>query len=400
MNPSNTRRSPSLPRRRGLAGIAALLALSLAGVRPTAAAGPAHVKPERIAEPGSWTAPQFVQADAAGHVVLLRSDTLEVYPLTPKGTFAPPANLERFPTAEDHPFIRDAALAPGGDEWVLLDVGHGPRSFRDGKERQIPVLGWRATAVVMAGGRPVVAALPAPARDVNLVARRDGKVALDSAEPPPLLLSLGESGWETVAREDYDFGSLHWPEANGKMYLLRDARLAADAKGNLWLAEEFGYRLRKFTPAGRLLAQLAVGKGKPAVKERSPAELAAELGQQHQATGRKPDPASLRFSAPRAVDGLVATRDGRVYVLVEVAADGKEARLALDRFDPSVPSLERLVLDGVAGGGRFSLAAGRDALYLAAFSGEDGMWRLPWDILDGARWERVGKAAWNGESLP
>ena len=308
MNPPNHRGSPFHPRRPGLAGTAALVTLSVAAVLQATAAGPAHLRPERIAEPGSWSTPQFVQADAAGHVVLLRSDTLEAFSLTPKGTFAPAGKLERFPTGEDHPFVRDAALSPGGDEWVVLDVGHGPRCFRDGKERQLPALGWRATAVAMAGGRPVAAALPAPTRDVKLVAGRDGKVVLDSAEPPPLLLSLGDSGWETMAREEYDFGSLHWPEANGKMYLLRDARLTADAKGNLWMAEEFGYRLRKFTPAGRPAGQLTVGKGKPALKERSAAELAAELGQQQQATGHKPDAASIRFSAPRSVDGLLATR--------------------------------------------------------------------------------------------
>jgi hypothetical protein len=146
----------------------------------------AILAPVLAAADRSWSSPQFVQADAAGHVFLLRSDTLFVYPLTPKGTFAPPVSLEGFPTAEDHPFIRDAALSPSGDEWVLLAPGHGARWFRDGKERPTPALGWRATAVAMAGGRPVVAALPAPARDVNLLARPDGRVVLDAKEPPPL----------------------------------------------------------------------------------------------------------------------------------------------------------------------------------------------------------------------
>jgi hypothetical protein len=40
-------------------------------------------------------------------------------------------------------------------------------------------------------------------------------------------------------------------------------------------------------------------------------------------------------------------------------------------------------------GGGFTIAAGRDALYLAAWRADKGRWRLSWDSLEEAKWEPV-----------
>ncbi|HVT16479.1 MAG TPA: hypothetical protein VHQ90_09930 [Thermoanaerobaculia bacterium] len=37
---------------------------------------------------------------------------------------------------------------------------------------------------------------------------------------------------------------------------------------------------------------------------------------------------------------------------------------------------------------------------MAAFSGEGGLWRLPWEALEAAEWQRVGEARLDGEPLP
>ena len=60
---------------------------------------------------------------------------------------------------------------------------------------------------------------------------------------------------------------------------------------------------------------------------------------------------------------------------------------------------QRVILDGIPIAGRYSLAAGRDALYVVSYSGQGGRWRLPWPLLDGARWATVGEARLNGEPL-
>jgi hypothetical protein len=365
-----------------------------------AAAVAIHVAPERVPGSGGSQAPQFVQADATGHVFLLRTDPLAVYPVTARGALGEPVPLDHLPTREEHAFIRDAALAPDGKAWLLLDVSQGPRLFRDGKEQPGPDLGWRVTAVALPRGEPWVAVLPLPKRDLRLVKQRGGQVTLDAQELPPLVMRLTDSGWASVFREDYDFGGTDWRQARGKVQLLRDARLAPEAAGGVWFAEEYGYRLRRFTPAGKLRAELTVGRGKPALKERSPAELAKHLASVAASSGHQVDPASVRFSATHQVEGLVAAKDGRVYVLVDTAGEGGGPQLALDRFDPTGPAVERILLDRIAAHGRASVALGRDGLYIAKFSGEEGLWRLRWDQLEEARWQRLGDVRLNGDPLP
>jgi len=391
--PSSSRSS-----RVSLALAGTCLALAVAAV--ATAAAPRHLTPERVALAATWKAPQFVQADAAGRVLLLRSDTLEVYPLSPKGTLATPSKLERLP-GDDEPFVREAAMSPDGDDWLLLDVAAGPRLFRAGKEVVAPELGWRPAAVALPRGQPMVAVFPVRAHEIKLAVRADGKVVVDEKESPPLLMGLAGSEWKPVAREEYAFASWRFPEADTKMRLERGVRMAGDPKGGVWLADEYGYRLRRFSPAGQLRAELTVGSGKVAVVERSPADVEHRLDEVAKSTGRRMDAASVRFTAARAVDGLTAGRDGRVYLLVETAGGKDKAHLAVDRFDPNAPSLERLALLGLdAIAGRLSVASGRDGLYIAAFSGPGGVWRLSWEQLEEATWDRVPEAKVDGHPLP
>lgn len=386
---------PAWPRLTRAAGSA--LAVLIASVTGSAAAY--RATPERVALPASWKATQFVQADAAGHVALLRADTLEVYPVTAKGALGTPSRLEPLAGGDEQPFFRDAALSTDGDAWLLLDV-IGPRLFRNGKEQQLPELGWRPEALAMPRSEPFAAVLPIHPHEVKLVVTRDGRVVADAKEPPPLLVGLVGSEWKTVVAEDYEFGTKNWHEAQVKMRLLRAVRLAADPKGGMWMADTFAYRLRRFSPAGRLTGELAVGSGKPKLVERSPAEIEKRQVEVGKIAGLRPDPASVRSTAARAVDGLTVARDGNVYLVVEVAGTEGKPHLALDRFDPRYPSLMRLPLEGLDPiAGHLSLAAGRDALYIAGFSAPDGLWRLPWGLLEAGRWEPVADAKLDGQPL-
>jgi hypothetical protein len=71
-------------------------------------------------------------------------------------------------------------------------------------------------------------------------------------------------------------------------------------------------------------------------------------------------------------------------------------RLSIDRYDPAQGILERMDL-GLEAPGYVSLAAGRDALYVAAPRGDQGRWRISWEDLDRADWKRV---AVKGEAPP
>ena len=71
-----------------------------------------------------------------------------------------------------------------------------------------------------------------------------------------------------------------------------------------------------------------------------------------------------------------------MYFLVVLA--GGEA--ALDRFDPVAVKVERIGL-GLQGEGRFTMAAGKEGLYLAAWEGHAGRWLVPWEQLELASWK-------------
>ncbi|MFL6232330.1 MAG: hypothetical protein ACJ76N_04290, partial [Thermoanaerobaculia bacterium] len=89
------------------------------------------------------------------------------------------------------------------------------------------------------------------------------------------------------------------------------------------------------------------------------------------------------FLAVQRISDLTEGPDHRIYLLVQ-----GEKGVALDRYDPTEPSLERVQL-GLDLTGNATMAAGRDALYLAAHSGDHGRWKVSWDDLDRARWKRV-----------
>ena len=104
------------------------------------------------------------------------------------------------------------------------------------------------------------------------------------------------------------------------------------------------------------------------------------------------------LSAVRAatvIRAMTAGRDGAVYLLVET----KEG-LALDRFQPALLSLDRVLLAGLElGPGLPTMAAGNLGLYIAAWRGGDGMGLIDSEALDKADWKPVRNAVLNGQPL-
>ena len=58
------------------------------------------------------------------------------------------------------------------------------------------------------------------------------------------------------------------------------------------------------------------------------------------------------------------------------------------RYDPVRNVVERVPL-ALKGSGRFTLAAGKDGLYLAPFQAKNGLWKIPWEALESASWKEI-----------
>jgi hypothetical protein len=92
------------------------------------------------------------------------------------------------------------------------------------------------------------------------------------------------------------------------------------------------------------------------------------------------------------MQGLTDGRDGRMCFLVVPAGGGA----ALDRFDPVRGVVERALLQWKAEGD-ISMAAGKDALYLAPADAAKGRWRISWESLEQAQWKKVEGATLDGQ---
>lgn len=345
----------------GMAGAALLLG----GWLPLAAAGEPTVRVEPFGAAPGWQGPQKVQADARGRVFLLRGETLEVYPVEKNGVLGKPAKLEAAHSL-NAPVI-DAAMGPGPGDWLLrlpLEV----RWFVDGKEKVLPPLPWRPWSVGYLRNTPVVGVLPQPAPVNGMVINHPGE---ETPATGPAVMELSGDRWSVLvedarpARQDANAAV----ESCGRTLL-------GDREGKLWAARNYAYVLDRYSPAGHRLLRLEVDKGKVAHRDEKTAAVPAEV--------RPEDRKRFRpFLGILKISDLTEGLDHRIYLLVQ-----EEKGVALDRYDTAQSSLERVQL-GLDLTGNATLAAGRDALYLAAHSGDGGRWKIAWEELDRARWKKI-----------
>jgi hypothetical protein len=311
-----------------------------------------------------WQGPQKVQADGKGRVFLLRGDTLQVYPVTKNGVLGEPMRLETARSL-DGPVL-DAAMGSGPGNW-LLRLPFEVRWFVDGKEKVLPPLAWMPASVAYLRDTPVVSVIPRPA-PVN------GMVIVHHGEPPataPAVLALSGDRWSVLVEET--------PPAQQDANTLTESgsrSILGDREGKLWAARNYAYVLDRYSPAGRRLGRIVVEKGKATHREAREVGVPAEV--------RSEDRARFRpFLGVQKVSDLAEGLDHRIYLLVQ-----EENGAAIDRYDPARSSLDRLDLN-LQLPGNATLAAGRDALYLAAHSGDRGRWKLSWDELDRASWKNI-----------
>jgi hypothetical protein len=280
-----------------------------------------------------------------------------VYPWAKSG-FGKPARLET--TAVSSDLVLDAALDPGGEQW-LVRADSAVRWFVHGKEKPLPSLKWYPWSIGFLRDDPVVAVVPRPMGDL---------IDYEKLGPVPALLRLEGDDWATLLEiPDLRVKELHKDRAAMMKAMVENAvYFAGDKQGKLWVAGQYAYRLKRLSSAGRSLLEIRMEGGKPRQR------IAAKAGK----NGFNSVPAD-----PAILD-LTEGRDGNLYLVVHTDTGG----LALDRYDRGRSVLERIPLD-LDLNGRLSLAAGKDALYIASWNGQGGRWKISWAALDEAKWQKL-----------
>jgi hypothetical protein len=277
-------------------------------------------------------------------------------------------------------------MSPSGDQWAVV-ADWGVRLFVDGKEKVLPSPRWIPKSVGFRRDSLVVGVVPKPLGPI---------VEIGKLGRPPWLLGLDNDRWSTIAEHKGLSGA---ETAVGNLNdLIADyaAFLAGDREGKLWVARQYAYRVQRLSPGGRLFLEIAVEGGKVRKKEESKGIEIKLHGSNENPSDATRNPRSEKvtyypFTAEPVILDLAEGRDGRIYLLVRKPEGG----VALDRYDPGRAVLERVPLD-LKAQGRFSIAAGKDALYLAAWDGAKGRWRISWDTLDQAVWKGVEGARIDG----
>jgi hypothetical protein len=327
---------------------------------------------------------QFVRADRAGNVFLLRGDTGEVSPVLKSGELGEPVRLKTNNNSLGH--VLNAALSPSGSQWLLYSEGK-LRLFMDGKEKPLPPIDWQPWTVGFLRDTPLVGVMPRPLPAATLRLQDLGAV--------PWLVTLDNDRWSTMLDHPDLDAETAWKERSRMTswvaehsYLLFPAR-----DGKLWAANEYEYSLRRISSTGRTLAEITVEKK----KEDSPITItpsreAAAAVKRMEAQGGT---ATFHEFKEKAVIADLAERSGLVYLVVHLPGAG----LALDRYDPAQGRLDRVPV-ALKDSGRFTLACGKDGLFLAAMNPAAGVWRVSWAALESATWKPVEGAKIPGMEAP
>jgi hypothetical protein len=355
---------------------AALLLVALAVAGSAAEIPPiAHVVLERLTgDPARENQVlQFMAADAKGRVFLLHGDSLAVDQILPSGKIVSwrKAHNEDGTDAE----LSDAALSPDGSSWLLARSPHELSLLSGDDLRQLPALQWLVSAVSYTTDGPVLAVLPMTVGGGDVAA----EVKWDK---PPFLLRLEGQSWQTLsAQEELKLVTEKPPmmpspdQVSGE----RAVRLAAGPHGSLWVALQNGYLLKRYSRNGTVVDSIAVNGGHVRWKERTAEDWKA-LDKMFGRTVNR----SQKVAAVRVSRGLTA-QGNRVYQVVETTEG-----VALDRWDATTQSLDRVLLEGIDPGKSYlSLAAGRDGLYIAARVAGQPIWRLAWQQLEEVKWAAV-----------
>jgi hypothetical protein len=339
------------------------------------------LSPVRVAFPAgvSWSEPLFAGADRRGVVSFLDSKSMTPYPLRVDGKLGEPVKWRLANTA---PFLPlRAALSRDGD-WLLFEPPF-VRLFRGDKEEPLPKTDWSPFGVGFVRGDPLVSVRPwrvVPGKPHS------------APSAPPLVVRWTGKAWETLISEPMPAGIKD--PLSPAVTQLRMVHLLGDSAGRLWVANERVYRLRRFSPAGKLQMEVTLGN-----QELSPRGDAGKVQSRLQAEAKDwsaPPGGTVKVSAASAstkIATLTEGRDGKIYLLASQAWEG--GSYALDRFDPATLELQRTLVR-LPELSWISAASGKEALFVVAADPTQGMWKLSWEDIEAAHWKPIPGAKLDG----
>ncbi len=332
-----------------------------------------------------WPGRQFVQADQEGRVFLLREDTLALFQLSGAGKLVPKGRVLEGDSSAKRPLIFEAAMSLAGGAWVLFSPPH-LYIFQAGHLQTVES-NWAVSGIALDGGEPWIAVLPL---ETNVSA--PSTLRLDK---PPLVQRWDGKRWDTLIEgrfpEDPPEGATLAEYWRGEFSVL----IALTPERRLWMADQNAYRLRRYSPGGALQDELSVGGGKITWGERTEEEWkkTEEAAKKAGFSGwsrRSMSP----VRAEEVVRALAVGHDGAVYLVVQT-----NQGLALDRFDTTLLTLERVILKGIDVPGRVMMAGGKHGLYISAWAASNGIWQIDSETLQAADWQPVQDAVLNGQPL-
>jgi hypothetical protein len=322
-------------------------------------------------------ATQFLAADSKGHLLLLKGDSLEVFRLETDGSFDRRLGKLACKLASDSVYA--AAMDPSGSTWALSSPADELALCDFAKEQRPPGFEWVVSSLTFSRSGPLVAvAALGPAPDVG--------TGLFKTKMPRVL-GLADDRWQPLVWGPVPEFKAMPANPAAEIKAQTDSLICTGPKDAIWLASWNRYRLEKLSASERPEREIVVGSGNVEWQQLGKEEQERE-GRGRMAEGSALIQGSFTGSVPRAiVRALLCGPRERVVYLVVSTADG----LALDRFDPSQNTLERVLLDGVTtvSSGPMTAALSGGELWLGGRLAADGLWRVSLEDLVAARWKPV-----------
>lgn len=335
---------------------------------------------QEIPSSPSWQGMQALGTDSKHRVYVLNTESLEVHPLTTEGVggstvLEPAAGHERSGN------VLAASMGDTPGDWLLRTGAYEALWFRGREEKPLPSSPWLIHNVLLAGGAPVAAVAP--------IRSAFGLGARDAA---PLLAQIAGHSWGSLLSADPvdEAATSSNPEKRQTAYRHHRWKialhLAADPAGRIWLADRHAFRLREITQSGKLRTTLTLDPNpQMEITERAEEEI-EQIRKAASGAGRSlGTPSWLKEQPQKAILGMTAGWDGRIYVITPGEGDGPR----LYRWDSLRLALESTRIAGaeVPTASNLDLAAGRDGLYVAQRADELGRWFVSWEALEQAEWQ-------------
>ncbi len=344
---------------------------------------------DRLPRDGS-EAVQFLGVGPKGSVELYRGEPPGVFRVNVDGTLGLVRSLR---AGSSPPGVFQAAFERQGEIWffLLLPTKELVLLDREGRTKNLPSPEWAVSTIGWMGDAPVVSTLPFPKTDSATRSRIRPK------GDPPLVMRYNGDKWEALLNEAFEMPPPPQFDLN-EVRFRRELFQAPAYQGRLWLANEYLYRIRLLSPAGRVLLDVDLGPEvlPPRKKPEEVEALRRKVAEQLSQSGLPKGGTWLIPEFAPVLSGIAEGPDGRLYLLTAPGVFGEG--MALDRFDPATMELERVSTVGIEPPGRFSMVAAADGLYVGGARESLGRWRLSWEALEAAPWKPV--KTWDGSAGP